>query len=196
VAGELTGTRLSYYPSEIMTWQEWRETYPDSEVLTRETGYQRDYDIEPYGDYYFDDTLLFPVDSTGELFDALRLKDDVTGIEVNGPFYGAFLDEDVREVGAVNEWVGETPVLVAADPAAGGNIVVFDRMVDGRELTFALEGAKVVDEQTGSRWSFDGLALEGELAGERLVEIIPVKGYWFAWVAFHPETSLWTLPEE
>lgn len=196
VAGELTSVRLEFYPSEIMSWEDWRASYPDSEVLTRETGHARDYDREPYGDYYFDDSLLFPVNSTGELFDVLRLKDDVTGVEVDGPAYGAFLDEDVREAGIANELVGDTLVVVFADPTAGGNIVVFERGLGERELTFLMDEAELIDEQTGTSWSFDGLALEGELAGSQLEAIIPVKGFWFSWVAFHPETTLWMLPEE
>jgi hypothetical protein len=194
VVGERVGTRLTFYPSEIMTWADWKRAYPDSEVLTTETGAARDYTRDPYGDYYFDSRLFFPVDDSSDNFDALPLKANVTGIEVEGPSYGAFVDDDVREVGIVNETVGETPVVVFADSQAGDNIVVFEREHDGQMLTFALEDEGLVDDETGTRWSFDGLALAGPLAGAQLVELLSVKSFWFAWVAFHPETSLWAQP--
>lgn len=195
VVGDQVGKRLEYYPAEIMTWEDWRKTYPGSEVLTTETGAARDYSRDPYENYYFDESLLFPVNRTSEIYDAVHTKSEVTGIEVKGPIYGAFLDRDVREVGRVNEVVGDTPVLVLADPTAGENIVVFDRRVEGEELTFELDEIGLTDNETGSRWSFDGLALEGPLAGAQLSAIIPVKGFWFGWVAFHPMTTLWLLPD-
>ena len=86
VVGDQVGKRLNYYPAEIMAWEDWRKTYPDSEVLTTDTGVGRDYSRDPYDDYYFDQRLLFPADRSSELFDALPSKVDVTGIEVEGPF--------------------------------------------------------------------------------------------------------------
>ena len=196
VVGDQVGKRLDYYPAEIMTWGDWRRTYPDSEVLTTETGAARDYSRDPYDNYYFDQRLLFPANRSSEIFDALPTKVDVTGIEVDGPFYGAFVDRDLRKVRYVNETVGETPVLVFADPSAGENIVVFERTVDGAILTFDMSEVGLVDRATGSRWSFGGRALDGPLAGEQLAKINTVKGFWFGWVAFHPDTELWRLPDE
>jgi hypothetical protein len=196
VVGDQVGKRLEYYPSEIMTWGDWRKTYPDSAVLTTDTGAARDYSRDPYENYYFDESLLFPVNRTSEIYDIVHTKSEVTGIEVAGPEYGAFLDRDVREVGIVNEQVGDTPVLVFADPSAGENIVVFNRALEGEALTFAMDESGLVDEETGTTWSFDGLGIDGPLAGAQLDEIIPVKGFWFGWVAFHPMTSLWHLPDQ
>ncbi len=196
VVGDEVGTRLTYYPSEVMTWADWQAAYPDSEVLTTDTGATRDYTRDPYGDYYVSDSTMFPVDRSSAIFDTLATKIDVTGVETPGPAYGAFVDADVREAGAVNEPVGDTPVLVAADPGAGDNIVVFDRRHDGQTLTFERNGDGLEDVETGSTWGFDGLATAGPLAGAQLEEIVPVKGFWFAWVAFHPETTLWQLVDE
>ncbi len=52
VTGELTGTRLEVLPSTLTTWQKWRQQHPETEVLTTETGYSRNYDVDPYLDYY------------------------------------------------------------------------------------------------------------------------------------------------
>ena len=196
VVGELSGARLEFYPSEIMTWGDWRNTYPDSEVLTTDTGAARDYSRDPYENYYFDERLLFPVNRTSDIYDALPAKIDVTGIEVDGPAYGAFVSRDVRNAGIVNETVGATPVVVFANPSAGENIVVFERQIDGQELHFEFAEGGLRDTESGSFWSYDGLAMDGPWAGNQLVEIVPVKGFWFGWVAFHPETSLWQLDDE
>jgi hypothetical protein len=191
VVGELTGAVLPLYPMKIMTWGDWKETFPDSEVLTKETGFMRDYGRDPYLGYYESNSVWFSVSATD---DRLHMKERVTGIEVDGPAFGAYADDNVVEFGPVNDVVGETPLLVVADPRAGNSVRVFDREIDGQILTFRLSGNGLEDVETGSTWSFAGEAVSGDLAGALLAERTPVKGFWFAWFAFHQDTELW-LPD-
>lgn len=193
VVGPLAGTVLPFYPSEIMTWDDWRQTYPDSAVLSPDTGFSRDYSVDPYSGYYADGNLWFPVSG---LDARLPVKERVTGIEVEGAAFGAYPDEAVVEHGPVNDQVGDTPVLVVADPTTGNTIRVFERRVGNQTLEFSMSdgGTFLLDGATQSQWSFNGQAADGELAGNQLTEILPVKGFWFAWFAFHQDTELW-LPE-
>lgn len=52
VAGPMTGTKLQVLPSTLTTWDKWHKKHPDTEVLSPDTGYQRDYRRDPYADYY------------------------------------------------------------------------------------------------------------------------------------------------
>lgn len=52
VAGRLTGEGLEVLPSTLTTWDKWRKKYPNTEVLSIETGFSRDYTQDPYADYY------------------------------------------------------------------------------------------------------------------------------------------------
>lgn len=47
-----------------------------------------------------------------------------------------------------------------------------------------------VDDETGSRWDIFGIALDGPLAGERLVAVEHVDTFWFAWAAYQPDTRI------
>jgi hypothetical protein len=44
------------------------------------------------------------------------------------------------------------------------------------------------DEETGSLWIFDGIAVRGPLKGKRLAQMVGYRSFWFAWAAFFPET--------
>lgn len=189
VVGERAGERLPLYPSEMMTWDEWRATWPDSEVLTRDTGYLRDYDDPPYEGYEDDESIWFPVRGRD---DRLHPKTPVTGIELDASTFGAWPDDLVIEHGPVNDTLGTTALLVVADPGAGETIRVFERSVDGRTLSFRRNGDALIDAETGTRWSFTGVATDGELRGSHLRALVPIRGFWFAWYAFHPTTALWT----
>lgn len=46
--GAYTNTSLSRYPSQIMTWSAFKTDYSYGEVLSRDTGYSRDYTQNPY----------------------------------------------------------------------------------------------------------------------------------------------------
>jgi hypothetical protein len=52
VTGPKSGTRFRTYPSTVTSWKKWRKKYPDTRVLSTDTGYQRDYSRDPYTNYY------------------------------------------------------------------------------------------------------------------------------------------------
>lgn len=61
VVGDRTGTKLTLYPSQVVSFKTVRERYPHAEVLSVDTGYARSYSLYPYGDYDDTDQLYFPV---------------------------------------------------------------------------------------------------------------------------------------
>ena len=187
VVGERTGDRLEYYPSQTMTWRDWQAAYPESEVLSRFTGYQRDYEGKPYAAYFESDDLWFGVNAlNAQLF----AKEFVAGVELADGSFVAYLERDVANHGAINDVVGDTALVVAAEPESGTVAAIFERNVDDRLLTFTVEDGLLVDQETGTRWTFGGLGIEGELAGFQLKPLRSLRLFWFAWVAFHPETEL------
>lgn len=61
VVGDKTGKKLQIYPSQIMTFAQLKESHPNAQVLSPDTGFVRDYSFYPYGDYDNNDALYFPV---------------------------------------------------------------------------------------------------------------------------------------
>ncbi|MEE4143379.1 MAG: DUF3179 domain-containing protein [Halieaceae bacterium] len=51
VTGPLKGTRLTQVPAQYTTWASWSEQHPESLLLSRDTGHERDYDQDLYADY-------------------------------------------------------------------------------------------------------------------------------------------------
>ncbi|USN54396.1 MAG: DUF3179 domain-containing protein [Candidatus Peribacteria bacterium] len=44
-----------------MTWDQFQQRYPQGLVLDNETGFAKDYNLAPYGDYDQHDILYYPV---------------------------------------------------------------------------------------------------------------------------------------
>jgi hypothetical protein len=51
---------------------------------------------------------------------------------------------------------------------------------------------KITDKQTGSEWNFEGIAVNGEMKGKQLLRLPFDEGFWFEWVAFHPQTAIYS----
>ncbi len=56
VVGELTGTKLEVLPSQILAWDQFQRLHPGGRVLSRETGFDRNYGSNPYTGYDSDPT--------------------------------------------------------------------------------------------------------------------------------------------
>jgi hypothetical protein len=83
VSGPMKGAKLEAIPIEHTRWSEWRRRHPQTRVLSTETGYQRDYENNPYTGYEESRELWFPVGAQDERY---HPKEPVLGVEVDGQF--------------------------------------------------------------------------------------------------------------
>jgi hypothetical protein len=51
VTGPLKGTDLTQVPAQYTTWAAWSQQHPDSLLLSKDTGFERNYATSPYEDY-------------------------------------------------------------------------------------------------------------------------------------------------
>jgi len=61
VAGPLAGTHLPMLPVTETTWKDWRSAHTNTEVLSFQTGYRRDYGRDPYASWSLDRRLCLVV---------------------------------------------------------------------------------------------------------------------------------------
>jgi len=123
--------------------------------------------------------------------------------------YGLFVDGEARAYprrvvawhGAVNDVIGETPLLLAHCLPCGG-AVAFDRHVEGEVLRFGTAGLALLgrtllfDEQALRLWdTFAGVAASGEqAAAEQRLRALPlVTTTWGAWSTAHPDSGVLSL---
>ncbi|MCH7984610.1 MAG: DUF3179 domain-containing protein [Chloroflexi bacterium] len=181
IDGELTGTRLTLLPYDLVPWQTWLERHPETKVLVDERA-----DLTYGGRFAIDRFVI--------------------GVSIGDAATGFYFASSAIE-GVVNEWVGDFPVAVFADKDTR-TIHVFLRTprrgFNGPEilpdtLTFELiepgdsTGPREVrDVETGSTWDIEvGVATGGPLRGTLLQRAPYVSAYYWAWEDFNPHTVLW-----
>ncbi len=202
LVGQYAGQRLTFLPAAIVSWADFKEAHPDGQVLSRETGFQRDYGRNPYAGY--DNINNSPFLYRGpDNTDRLPAMARVLTIEL-GEHTVAYSYEVLADLHVANDTIGDAPVVVfwapgtasaldrgiLADGRDVGAANAFSRLVEGQELVFRYDGSQILDEQTGSTWNIFGEAVAGELAGSRLEPVVSINHFWFSWAAFRPETRI------
>jgi hypothetical protein len=193
VCGRFSSVAATLVPVVQSTWAGWKALHPDTSVLTFETGFARNYNQYPYGNYdqIDDTTLLFP---QADIDPRRPMKELVLGVR-QGEASRAYPYGALGERAVLNETVAGRDVLVVFDRAAQ-MALAFDRVVDGRGLSFDLvEGSGfpflVRDRETGTLWDLRGIGGTGPLAGSRLRQVATYSAMWFAWAAFNRGTDLY-----
>ena len=201
VVGALTGTKLEALPSQTLSWSDFKERYPDGDVLSRDTGHDRDYGANPYEGYDTADQQPFLLD--GEADRRLPPKERVAAAFVGDEVAVVPFPRLARER-VVNAEVGGRPLVFLFKPGvrsaldAGaindskdvGTAAAFERTLDGRELDLRAEGDGFVDREGGSRFDITGRAVSGPLEGRRLPQVRHDQQFWFALAAFVPDARI------
>jgi len=129
LVGPETGSTLRVLPSDVVPFGKWRAARPDGEVLSRETGARRDYDRDPYGDYYTRPGLFFPLTNVDR---RLPEKTFVVGVRV-GDAQRAYPVAAVRQAGEISESFAGTRLVVRYVDERGA-VRVFEKQADGGAL--------------------------------------------------------------
>jgi hypothetical protein len=205
VVGEQAGERLEVLPSQILSWSEVARLYPDAQVLSRDTGFDRDYGSNPYTGYDSDpgsQPFLF----RGEPDRSLPPKERVAAIRAGERSAVVYPFSRLAEDAPVNDTVAGTPIVVLFEPDVAsaldsstissgrsvGAAALFSRALDGRTLVFEAgdEPGEFRDAQTGSSWSMTGVATDGPLRGKRLEQLPHDDQLWFAVAAFYANAEI------
>ncbi len=129
VAGPQLGTKLRFMLSEQLTFKAWREKYPEGQVLSTNTGFFRNYFINPYAAYENSPGALF---FRGNIRDDLRGKDFVLGLIIDD--VAKAYPRDQLPSGATFEDVVNSKTLSITYNADTGLIQAIDKAT-GIELT-------------------------------------------------------------
>ena len=200
IAGEFAGLQLRPAEGALISWSDFKRAYAGGTVLSRSSGFDLDYEFNPY----FNVDFTQPSPSAGEVDQRLPSRARVLGL-VNDDDALAVPFSELFFSGVVNVQIDGAPVAVfwqrgtssplsSADVAQGrdvGAAVAFDARSGNRTLTFRSGRGVFTDEQTSSTWSITGEALSGPLAGSRLSVFPHVNSFWSCWSAFRPATAVY-----
>lgn len=114
IAGPMKGRRLTMTPVAHTSWADWRQRYPQTLVLSPDTGHRRDYGRDPYAGYVQSEQVMFPLRFENRWF---HPKESVIGVELDGRFKAYPFVELERTATPFTDRIGERGVRVEYDAA-------------------------------------------------------------------------------
>lgn len=189
VNGELIGEVPSKLSVIETDWKTWKDSFPNSLVLTEETGFDMPYGTYPYGPYRTDHNFfLFQPDP---LNPALPNKQRVYALLNNtqskvykfSAFNGGKVISDIF-LGTEYLIVGDENLIVAFEINGTLSTLNFTYDFQSSENFFM--------DSEGNKWNMFGEAIEGPRTGQKLNKASSVTSMWFAIAAFFPNPSIYT----
>lgn len=193
--GPLTGCTMERFPIFHCTWQEWLGMHPDS-LVPDGAGESR----EGHGEGQ----------TPGSPFVGQYMTNLLSHLDTRLPYYELVLGvragaddatrcyplAKLRPLGGVlNDTLGGEDIVVLARPGTW-MAVAYGRRVDDRVLTFKAGKGGMVDDETGSFWNMDGLAVSGPMHGRKLKYVFSGVEEYFLWAAFNPQTEVFGVASD
>ncbi len=187
VNGELSGTEIELYPIIETNWRTWKEAFPSSLVQNTDTGFSRNYQSYPYGDYRTNnDNIIFPVTPSDS---RLPAKERVLGL----------LGETVNRVYSIESF---TDNMAIEDNFDGKEILVIGSKKDNYVVAYeksVLENVQalvdelpaIAEDSNGNRIDLSGKIISGPMSGEKLEPVTGFMGYYFSLAAFYPGIEIY-----
>ncbi|MBL1321816.1 MAG: DUF3179 domain-containing protein [Methylophaga sp.] len=152
ISGPLLGHQLEMVTLSHTSWQDWQQRYPESLVLSINTGFSRDYSTNPYQGYDLDNSIWFPVATQDDSHPAKAL---IIGIKIEGEFKAYPFSELEKSSSELS------------DNFAGKDLII--------RYNKQHQSASISDKGGN--------------------ELPAVTTFWFAWYAFHPEGSVFSMDD-
>ncbi len=202
IIGSLAGQRLDPVPASIVSYDAFKTSYPQGQVLSRQTGFTRDYGRNPYAGY--DDINSSPFLYQGPKDPRLPPMERVVALSLGG-VDKAYPYQRLADKRVIHDTVGDQAIVVLFSPGTAsaldqssiaqsrdvGATGVFRPQVGQQTFTLEPKGSHFVDRETQSTWNILGQAIAGPRAGSQLPPVVHGDHFAFAWFAFKPTTQVY-----
>ena len=159
----------------------WKASFPESRIMTANTGFDRRYSIYPYGDYRENqDRLIFPVD---HLDKRLAAKERVLGIVIDNSAKAYRFNPEHRGIEVLSDvFMGINLVVVRSSEL---NFIASFFNPDNLEFKAVQDSLPaIMEDQNGTKYNLAGHALDHSTP--KLEKPTSFMGFWFSWGAFYP----------
>ncbi len=188
VNGPLISKFISVVPIVETNWATIKSAFPNAKVVSTNTGYSRNYEQYPYGDYRTNNSsLLFPVDHKDN---RVLAKNRVMGI-FDGEKTKAYQIVDFSSPGEILLDKFNSKRFLLYGNIAKNIIVAFDISMIDSTLTFEILDSDlpwIFKDSKKNKYNLFGISENNKKVLKPAKSFI---AYWFAWVAFYPNTELY-----
>ncbi len=194
VNGPQSGDNATYLDVIETTWATWKEMYPDSKILTSDTGFDRNYESFAYANNYGTSggSIYYPIKHPDDRLEKKVRVHGVIGSEVadeKAPAKAYQIRNFGKGINVIHDrFQGDSLVVVGSTEL---NFAVAYKASPNNSVSLNFKAVQdslpiVMKDGEGNRWDVFGTAVEGPRKGEQLKAVRSYNGFWFAWADFFP----------
>ncbi len=187
VNGVLLGQKAELIQLVETDWKTWKTMYPETQLMSLNTGFSRTYGVYPYIDYRTNNNFfIFPVPNDNRLPSKERVHAIIDGEDARVYRFEDLVSENVIR----DNFKGKNYVIT-------GNvnfITSFELSADQASLQFNYafkDTAVILSDSEGNEWNIFGEAVAGPRSGQKLKSAASFMAYWFSIPAFYT-TAIYT----
>jgi hypothetical protein len=191
ISGPLKGRNLILVSSDELTLGLWKAEQPKGTLVKDAAEFTSQYATKDWDVHMQKVPTVISYAQPGMTARTLVLGVRAFGLARAYPF------EMLLQQKLVKDRLSGVPILIVVGPD-GQSVRAFRAQAVGsqRDVDFYRlddNTASLMDAATGSRWNFQGCAVEGGEKGVCLERLDIIKDYWFDWRHYNPATSVFGL---
>lgn len=185
VNGELLNSYAETFQTLETTWTTWKKLFPNSKVVSTETGMQRDYTEYPYGNYMENKEIYFDVAFEN---DTLHPKERLFGVIQKDKAKCYRFNNFKGGVRIITDNVFDKEIIVVGSER-DNFITAFENPTKAKYFPSTDKLPGLFHDEQNNIYDAFGFCISGNKKGERLTPMNGFMAYWFGWYAFYPEVK-------
>lgn len=198
VNGHKIGVDVQLVDFVETTWGSWKQLFPESKVLTTETGYDNDYSnyAYPHTNTENGSANLFPVknrDDRLNKMDKVHVLIASNSADEDAVVRAYEIEKFGNEIKVLNDTLNDASYVIAGSGTAKFT-VSYAANIENKVLDFeAVQDSLpiIMKDEEGNRWDIFGRAVSGPRKGVKLNLAKSYTGYWFGIADFFPYPQLY-----
>lgn len=188
ISGPLAGRSLRLIHSDEISFGLWKSEQPEGVVFKDVAAY-----VSQYAKADWDVKMRKTPTVLSYAQQGLAARDIMLGIHLDGAAR-AFPYQVLLKQRLIRDFVGSQSVLLVVGADNRSVRAFLTREGDFyRDIKPDPAGSLMMDATTGSRWNFQGCAIEGKSKGICLKPVEVIKDYWFDWRHYNPATTVYGI---
>ena len=188
IAGPLKGKALRFIPADELTFGLYKSEQPAGQVLLGVEEDEKHYSPIDWEKQF--EKMPVVVEHPGEGFES---KDVMLAMSAFGQ-ERAYLLKTVLAEKLIKDRVGAENVILVVGPD-NDSVRAFRIPASDFYRTSETAATMLMDAATGSKWNFQGCAIEGPSVGKCLEALPLTRNYWFDWRSYNPDGTVYRTPQ-
>ena len=181
IAGPLKGYKLKEFKSEQLILSAWARIHPNTQILQPDPLFKEEFEqMDTY------DKGISRGDLTKRDTTSWKNKSWVLGIQ-DGANAKTYDWNQLSKQRIIQDSLPNNPIVILLENDTA-SFHAYSRIVNNEILIFHKKQDSIWDVNTGSKWNYEGVCVDGKLKGNMLKSVRCYQEFLHSWEFFHPQS--------